>query len=172
MKNKGKMRPFPGPRGPQMLPQPGVPGAPGGPEVRQKITEIDWYKWRLAHQKEQTLVSKQNEIQRYKDLLAKEEENLRLRITLLRMENKADIGHLNLGQGDQVLQAADGYYVVRAPRPGPYPPVNKGVEASADTPIPSPPDPLPLPPVPSASPDEGSDVDADGGAPADAVEAD
>ena len=162
MKKKGKLSQFPGPRGPQMLPQPGIPGGPGGPGgpvVKQKISELDFYKWRLAHQKEQTLVAKQSEIQRYKELLAREEDNLRLRIHILRLENQADIGHLNLGQGDSVTTEENEHYVVRAPRPGPIPPVNKPVELSTP---PAAPESEPIPPVPSAAPEAEEEEEEEG----------
>lgn len=153
MGKKGKVKPFPGPRGP-MLPRSGVPGVPGTPDlavVKQKISEIDWYKWRVAVQKEQTLIAKQNELQRYKDLLAKEEENFRLRIQLIKLENHAEIGHLNLGPGDTVVKEGEEYFLARAPRRGPIPSVNGVPAAIKPEEVP---EPAPLPPVPSTDPDD------------------
>ena len=163
MSKKGKVRPFPGPRGPQVrLPQPGAPAGPEGPAVRQKISEIDFYKYRLALSKEQGLVAKQETVNTYRNLLVREEENLKLRIQLLRMENMRDIGHLNLAQGDQVAQEGEEFFVVRAPRQGPVPPVNMPMPP-APKPAPEPPPAAELPPVPSAAPEAEYETEDDGG---------
>ena len=64
--------------------------APG----EEQISEVDFLKIRLAKQKLQTLNEKQGKIKVQQESLAKEQENLRLRVALMQSENLRDLGHL------------------------------------------------------------------------------
>lgn len=102
--------------GPRLLP----PGAPPM-ATRQEIGEIDALKYRLAIQKDNNVKSMVNSLEDKKKILAQEEENLRLRINLIRMENKRDIGHLDIQPGDNLVEENGKWHINRAPRRGPIP---------------------------------------------------
>jgi hypothetical protein len=129
-----------------------MPAAPGAPPVavRQEIGEMDALKYRLAIQKDNNLKEKLKNIEGQKALLAKDEDNVRLRIELVRMENRRDIGHLDIGQGDNLGEENGRFYILRAPRQGSLPTIKIPPKAG-----PTAPEPPAAPPaeVPQANPE-------------------
>lgn len=98
---------------------PGLPEVPGG--VRQEINELDAVKYRLAVAKDKGLQDQLSALEDKKKILAQEEEIIRLRINLTRMENQRDVGHLDIQQGDKLASENGKFFIQRAPRQGPIP---------------------------------------------------
>jgi hypothetical protein len=136
-------------------------GLPGG--SRQEITETDALKYRLAISKDKGIQDEMRALEDKKKILAQQEEIIRLKINLIRMENNKEIGHLQIENGDQLTTENGKYYIQRAPRQGPIPFPGKPV---ADQAVEQPPEPseLPVEPQngkppqeePQGGPDEGS----------------
>jgi hypothetical protein len=143
-----------------------MPVAPGAAPVavRQEIGELDALKYRLAIQKDNNLKEKLRNIEGQKALLAKEEENVRLRIELVRMENRRDIGHLDIGQGDNLVEENGRFYILRAPRQGTLPTIK--IPPKAGPIVPEPPAEVPPAGVPPANPEgeeeEGEEDEEEG----------
>lgn len=143
--------------GPRLVPPGAAPVA-----VRQEIGELDALKYRLAIQKDNNLKEKLKGIEGQKALLAKDEENIKLRIELVRMENRRDIGHLDIGQGDQLADEGGRFYILRAPRQGALPTIKIPPKAG---PIVSEPPAEPPAGVPQANPEgEEEEGEEDDGA--------
>jgi len=152
-KNKKKARmavPPPQSRGGPIRQMPGKPQQPGQP-VKQEISEIDALKYRLAIQKDNNVQAQlkvvrekkaamEQEFVQKKAAMEKEEENLNLRISLTRMENRRDIGHLEIKTGDKFIEENGKFFIVRAP-------------GSTPAPVVTPPSP-PEPPADEEPPDE------------------
>jgi hypothetical protein len=128
--------------GPRLVPPGTAPVA-----VRQEIGEMDALKYRLAIQKDNNLKEKLKNIEGQKALLAKEEENIKLRIDLTRMENRRDIGHLDIGQGDQLADENGRFYILRAPRQGSLPTIKIPPKAGPTAPEPPAAPPAEVPPA-------------------------
>lgn len=95
-----------------------VPASPpaGPPQpVREEIDELDWLRWRVAQQKEQGLMARKEKLETEQKSIRLEQDNLNLRIQLLRHENTREIGHLNLGPKDRVMVEDERYWIVRPP---------------------------------------------------------
>lgn len=128
MSKHGKMRAVPPPQSRGIVRQMPVPsGPPPGPagSVRQEISETDALKYRLAIQKDNNVKGLMNALEDKKKILQQEQENLQLRINLIRMENKRDIGHLDIGPGDRLVEDNGKWFIIRAPRRGAIPKIMK-----------------------------------------------
>jgi len=122
---------------------------------------MDALKYRLAIQKDNNLKEKLKNIEGQKALLAKDEDNVRLRIELVRMENRRDIGHLDIGQGDNLAEENGRFYILRAPRQGSLPTIKIPPKAG-----PTAPEPPAAPPaeVPPANPEGEEEEEEEDGA--------
>jgi len=126
--------------------------APMGPPgtVRQEITEMDALKYRLALAKDGNIQNLLKAMEDKRKILAQEEENIRLKISLTRMENQRDIGHLDIQTGDKVTSENGRFFIIRAPRQGTIPFPGKTPE-------------MPLPEIPPQEMHpEGTQPDAEG----------
>lgn len=132
---------------PALVPPVGPPGV-----VKQEIGELDALKYRLAIQKDNTLKERMNVIAGQKQLLAKEEENIKLKIDLVRHENKRDIGHLDIQNGDRLAEENGRYFIIRAPRVGSIPSVP--MSGGGGTLAAPPQEPAPEPSEPAEPPGE------------------
>jgi hypothetical protein len=131
MSKHGKVRAVPPPQSRGIIRQMPVP--PGAPPVavQQEISELDALKYRLAIQKDNNVKGLMNALEDKKKILAQEQENLQLRINLIRMENKRDIGHMDIGQGDRLVEEGGKWFILRAPRRGPMPQIGKPASPAA-----------------------------------------
>lgn len=138
-----------------------MPVAPGAAPVavRQELGELDALKYRLAIQKDNNLKEKLKNIEGQKALLAKDEDNVRLRIELVRMENRRDIGHLDIGQGDNLVEENGRFYILRAPRQGTLPTIK--IPPKAGPIVPEPPAEVP-PANPEGEEEEGEEDEEEG----------
>lgn len=98
----------------KLVKAPASPIPPSGP-VKEEISELDWLKWRVANQKEQGLIARKGKLETEQKAIQLEQDNLNLRIQLLRHENMRDIGHMDLGPKDRVVVEGNKYYIVRSP---------------------------------------------------------
>lgn len=110
-----------------------VPASPALPPVpvKQEIGEMDWLRWRVAIQKEQGLLARKAKLQTEQAKLLIEEDNLNLRISLLRHENEHEIGHLHLRPQDKVISENGEFFIVRAPG-NPIPPIPRQIPPPED----------------------------------------
>ncbi len=146
--------------GPRLLP----PGTVSPGTVRQELGDVDALKYRLAIQKDNNLKEKLKYIEGQKALLAKDEENIKLRIELVRMENRRDIGHLDIQQGDSLAEENGKFYIIRAPRQGPIPQIKTPpLKAGPDKPKPPAEPPAEVPPAnPEGEEEEGEEDEEEG----------
>lgn len=172
-KRKGRMAvPPPQSKGARPIRQmPGAAAQPGVP-VKQEICEIDSLKYRLAIQKDNNVQAQlkvvkekraalEQEIAQKRAAMEREEENLNLRISLIRMENRRDIGHLDIKVGDKFIEENGKFYIVRAPGSAPAPMVEppEPPEPPADEPPED--DPIQDEDPPEGDPDGDDEGEAD-----------